>query len=92
MAGRALFVRFATATGDAMGMNMGTEKALELMQLEFPEMVVLALSGNYCTPGSLSPRTMKLNRIPLGRYVYTAGLQFVVLCPVSQYILRLPNK
>ncbi|KAJ6559385.1 hypothetical protein DFH09DRAFT_1083552 [Mycena vulgaris] len=44
-----LFMRFATATGDAMGMDMiskGTEKALE-----FPEMVVLALSGNYCTRG-----------------------------------------
>jgi len=45
-------VRFATTTGDAMGMNMiskGTEKALDVMSKYFPEMVVLALSGNYCT-------------------------------------------
>jgi hydroxymethylglutaryl-CoA reductase (NADPH) len=41
-----------TATGDAMWMNMVskvTERALEVMSAQYPEMDVLALSGNYCT-------------------------------------------
>jgi len=52
VAGRNVYLRFSCMSGDAMGMNMvskGCLKAIEILEQEFPDLVLVAISGNMCT-------------------------------------------
>ena len=52
VAGRNVYLRFCCMSGDAMGMNMvskGCLKAIEVLEKEFPDLILIAISGNMCT-------------------------------------------
>ena len=52
VAGRNIFLRFSSVTGDAMGMNMvtkGADAALAVVGEHFPDLELVSLSGNVCS-------------------------------------------
>ena len=81
VAGRNVYLRFCCMSGDAMGMNMvskGCLKAIEVIELEFPDSTLVAISGNMCT----DKKPSAINWI-LGR-----GKSVVVEAVVPEYIVK----
>jgi len=81
VAGRNIYLRFCCMSGDAMGMNMvskGCLKAMEVLGSIFPDMQLVAISGNMCC----DKKPAAINWI-LGR-----GKSIVVECVIPESVVQ----
>ena len=81
VAGRNVYLRFCCMSGDAMGMNMvskGCLKAIEVIELQFPDSVLVAISGNMCT----DKKPSAINWI-LGQHILTHFIPPPLLTPLA---------
>lgn len=98
VAGRKVFIRFCCKTGDAMGMNMITKavtKAMIYISEQFPDMVTISVSGNFCTdkkPSSINWTEGRGKSVVVDSFVPKETLKTVLKTTVDDLIQLNINK